>query len=528
MAIRLKRTLGVGLAIATAVVPAACSSSDAGTGKSTAQTLTIGWAQNPTTLNPATNSQGSAAAIMMGVFDTLVWLGPDAKLVPGLAKSWTVSPDGKTYDFTLREDVKFHDSTKFDAASVVANVAYITDKSTQSTIAVDSLGPCTKVTATSAYVVRFSCTTSYAPLLTLLSSAQLGIQSPAAIETYGKDLGDHLVGTGPFKFVSFAPNDSVVLERNPDYNWAPEGAGLSGPPKLDKVVFKIISDDQARINALQSGQVQLINKVPGTYFNNLKARYEQLTLPTAGQGQFSVLNTDRFPTDDVAVRQAILYSVDRSAVVKLADAGAFPVSNTPLVKGTAGYDTSLESSYPYDPAKAAQLLTSAGWTKSGDGWQKDGKKLSVSIAAFADADVYVRLSEAIQAGLEQNGFDAHVSRLGRGAYLDAGAKGLYNIVPTSNTAVDPDMLSSWFTPQGLFNWSRFNSPQLDQLLRQGREISDLATRTKLYGQAQKIIMDQALILPERPDSDLALMDKRLKGVSNASGGSLYYYATTIG
>ncbi|MFI7067672.1 ABC transporter substrate-binding protein [Kribbella sp. NPDC050124] len=457
-----------------------------------------------------------------------MWLGPDAKVMPSLAKSWTIAPDGKSYTFTLRDDVNFHDGTKFDAAAVVANIDYITNKSTQSTLAINGLGACKKATAVSTYVVRFSCDKPYAPLLRQLGLPDLGIQSPAAIKKYGADLGDHLVGTGPFKFVSFAPNDSVVLERNPDYQWAPNGAGQSGPAKLTKVTFKIISDDQARINALQSGQVQLIDKVPGTYFNNLKAKFAQVTLPTAGMGQFAVLNTERFPTNDLAVRQAILYSVDRTAVVKLADAGAFPTSSGPIQKGTAGYDASLEKSYPYDPDKAAQLLTSAGWAKNGNTWEKDGKNLSVSIAAFADAALYVRLAEAIQANLQQNGFEVSLNRLGRAAYLDGGAKGLYNIVPTSTAGVDPDILSLWFLPDALFNWSKYRTPGLAQLLDKARETSDANGRPALYSQAQKIIMDQALLLPERPDSNLVLMNKSVKGVSNAGGGSLFYYATSVG
>ena len=136
-------------------------------------------------------------------------------MTPDLATKWSVSPDGKTYTFTLRHGVTFQDGTPFNAQSVVANVNYITAKTTQSTIALGLLGPCTTATAESQYTVELHCSTPYAPLLEQLGEPYMGIQSPTAIAKYGKNLGTHLVGTGPFKFVSYTPDQSVVLAAQP-------------------------------------------------------------------------------------------------------------------------------------------------------------------------------------------------------------------------------------------------------------------------------------------------------------------------
>src|SRR5580704_9630900 len=131
--------------------------------------ITVGWGELIDTLNPATTGNRDVGPLDVNIFDTLVWLTPDFKITPDLATKWEISPDGKTYTFTLREDVTFHDGTPFDAAAVVANIAYLTDKSTQSKVSLNLLGPCTSVTATARYTVQFACSTPYAPLL-----AQLG------------------------------------------------------------------------------------------------------------------------------------------------------------------------------------------------------------------------------------------------------------------------------------------------------------------------------------------------------------------
>jgi peptide/nickel transport system substrate-binding protein len=504
------------------------SSSAGGSGSGSGnQTLTVAWGENPAPLNPATTSQQDTAPIDANIFDTLTWLTPSSKVTPDLATSWTISPDGKTYTFHLRNGVKFQDGTPFNAQAVVANVKYITAKATQSTVAIGLLGPCTNATATSQYVLTVTCSQPYAPLLNQLSEPYLGIQSPTAISRYGPSLGSHLVGTGPYSLQSFTSNQSIVLKRNPAYKWAPPALGSHGPAKIAKIVYNIVPSPQSRLESLESGQSQFIQEVTGIDYEKLKSGYTSLSVPIPGLGDFATLTTTKAPTNDLAVRQAILYSVNRASVVKLADSGAFPAGNTPLEPGILGYAPSLASLYPYDPAKAAQLLKADGWTKSGQYWTKDGKPLSLSIAAFSEVPEYPLLAQAIQSSLRANGMQASVSQEGRSAYLDAASKGQFNITPTSYVAVDPSSLSEWFMPGSLFNWSKYNSPALENLLNQGQATSSVSQRTALYLQAQKIIMDQALIIPERPAADLVLMSKKLTGVAYEGGGFEVFYSASL-
>ncbi|MBV9539570.1 MAG: hypothetical protein JOY70_11600, partial [Acidisphaera sp.] len=320
--------------------------------------LTVGWAEPIDVLNPALTSARDVGPLLINIFDTLVWLTPDLKPTPGLATSWTVSPDGKTYTFTLRDGVTFHDGTPFDADAVVANIAFITDKKTQSKISLSLLGPCTQASATGKLTVELHCTAPYAPLLAQLGEPYMGMQSPTAIKTYGADLPMHPVGTGPFAFVSYTPNQSLVVKRNEAYRWNPEATGHSGPPDIAQITFQIVPNSQARIGAFQSGQSDMMQETPGVFYKALAAggRFTAVGVPISGMGIFAPVDTKKWPTSELAVRKAILYAVDRQGVIQLADNGAHPISNTPLEPGMPGYDATLATMYPYDPAKAEATL----------------------------------------------------------------------------------------------------------------------------------------------------------------------------
>lgn len=491
--------------------------------------ITLGWAEPPDTLNPATTGARNVGPIDSNIFDTLVWLTPDFKVTPALATKWTMSADGKTYTFTLREDVKFHDGTPFDAAAVVANIDYITDKTTQSNISLSLLGNCTKAAATAKYTVELRCSKPYAPLLAQLGEPYLGIQSPTAIKKYGKDLGQHPVGTGPFKFVSYQPNQSVVLARNEDYNWAPAETKHSGPPDIAELTFQIVPSSQARVSQFQSGQSDFMQQTPGVFWNSLKksGKYTAIEFPISGMGIFAPINAGSWPTSDRAVRQAIMYAVDKVGAIKVADAGVFAPSNTPLQKGMPGYDPALENSYPYDPAKAEAVLKAGGWSKNGEFWEKGGKRLSLTITAISSVPEYPLIAQAIQGYLNKIGMDAKVQQLAVPAWLAANLKGNMSLTPLQYIAVDPDALHLWFLPDQYFNWSHYTNPKLTSLITQAQEESDMQKRQSLYSQAQKIIMDEAVLMPIHENVDLVMTSKKLTGLIYSGGGFEYFGAASM-
>ena len=491
--------------------------------------IVVGWASPLDTLNPATTGNRNVGPIDINMFDTLVWLTPDFQLTPGLATKWEVSPDGKTYTFTLREGVTFHDGTPFDAAAVVANFDYITDTTSQSKISLNLIGTCTKAEATAQYTLTVRCSEPYAPLLAQLAEPYLGIQSPAAIKQYGADLGLHPVGTGPFKFVSYTNGQTLVLARNDDYRWNPPATNHQGPPDIAGITVQIVSSPQARLSQFQTGQSDVIQDVPGVFWNALTktGRFNAFPVPVTGMGIFAPINAGAWPTDDVAVRRAILYSVDKQGVEQLADAGAYAVSNTPLVKGMFGYDAALEDGYNFDPAKAEALLKGAGWTKPGEFWEKDGRRLTLKLTAISTSTSYPLLAQAIQGYLRKAGMDASVEQMAPPAWLAANIKGDMSLTPLTYIGVDPDALRLWFTPDQYFNWSHFTDPALTKLIMDGKAELDPARRTQIYADAQKIIMDQAIELPIRQNVDLVMTKKNLTGLTWSGGGFEYFATATV-
>ncbi|HET6502683.1 MAG TPA: ABC transporter substrate-binding protein [Amycolatopsis sp.] len=491
--------------------------------------VTLGWAEPVDTLNPATTGNRDVGPIDANIFDTLVWLTPDFKVTPDLATQWQVSPDNKTYTFTLRQGVKFQDGTPFDANAVVANFSYITDKSTQSNIALGLLGPCTTATATAQYTVTIGCSAPYSPLLSQLGEPYLGMQSPAAIKQYGKDLGLHPVGTGPFSFVSYTPNQSVVLKRNDAYQWAPAATNHSGPPNIAQLTFQIVPTSQARVNQFQSGQSDFMQETPGIFWNTLQksGRYTAIRFPISGMGIFAPINAGSWPTSDPAVRKAIEYAVDKTGAIKVADDGVFAPSNTPLQKGMVGYDPSLENEYSYDPAKAEATLQAGGWTKVNGIYQKDGKPLSITITAISTVPEYPLIAQAIQGYLRAVGMDAQVTQLATPAWLSANIQGNMSLTPLQYIAVDPDALHLWFLPGQYFNWSHFTDPALTALINQGQAEPDQSKRLAIYAQAQKIIMDQAVDMPIHENVDLVMTSKKLTGLQYSGGGFEYFGAASM-
>lgn len=491
--------------------------------------IVVGWAEPPDSLNPVTTGARDVGPLDLNLFNTLVWITPDFKITPDLASSWTLSPDGKTLTLQLRHDVTFHDGTPFNAAAVVANVAYITDPKTQSKSALGRLGPCKTAKATGEYTVELSCTQPYAPLLAHLATPDLGIQSPTAIRKWGKDLGLHPTGTGPFRFVSYTPNQSLVIARNDAYHWGPAATGHSGPPDIAQITFDIVPNSQARINQFQSGQSVMMQETPGVFWNALKAsgRFNAVPVPISGMGIFAPINASLWPTNDLAVRKAIMFAVDKQGISRLADAGAHPILNTPLEEGMTGYDPSLENLYSYDPAKAAALLKADGWTKTGKFWEKDGKPLTIKLTAIATVPEYPLLAQAIQGYLLNFGMDATVQQLATPAWLAANIKGQINMTTLQFVDDDPDALHFWFLPGQYFNWSHYTNPRLTELLTEGEQVTDPGKRIAIYKAAQKIIMEQAIEMPVHQNIDLVMTSKKLTGLTWEGGGYEYFGAAAM-
>ena len=224
-------------------------------------TLTIAFPTVVDTFNPAQTGYTATGWIIRDIFDSLVYITPDGKVTPWLATSWKITNGGKTYTFNLRHDVTFQDGTPFDAAAVVYNIQYYENPTTQAKNA-SGLGDYVSAKALSKYVFQYNMKAPYSPLLFTFGGWTTGMQSPTALKKYGAQAGNHPVGTGPFMFQSYVRPTTITLVKNPNYHWGPAAVGMTGPAKIDKIVYNVITQPSVLADELMTGQAQYAAGVP--------------------------------------------------------------------------------------------------------------------------------------------------------------------------------------------------------------------------------------------------------------------------
>ena len=479
------------------------SGSSAGTAASSAAakpggSLVIGLNLEPDNLDPAVTPFAVSHTVMMNIYDPLVWRGDDGKFVPGLADKWEASSDGLNYTFTLKSNVKFHDGTAFNADAVKFTLDHIVDPASHSGFAANLLGPYDHTEVSDPTTAKVIFKQPFAPFLDGASQAFLGIVSPTAVKKDAKAFLQNPVGTGFMKFKEWAQKDHITLVRNPDYNWAASIFAHKGAAYLDQVTFRFYTDDPTRLAALESGDVQDIETIAYSDLQRIKSdsKYTVLTGYTPGIPAILMLDTTKAPTNDLVVRQAVNYATDRNAIVSTGLFGASTPATGPLWSSTPGYSKDVESYFPHDPAKAGQILQQAGWAAGADGIRaKGGQRLAVTWSETPSADAY---AELLQAQWRQAGIDLQIQKMTTAAAFQAIEKSQVNTAAIGWISSDPVILSNLFLSKNInggYAWTKYSDPHLDDLLNQAERALDDTQRANLYAQAQKIIMDQALIVP---------------------------------
>jgi peptide/nickel transport system substrate-binding protein len=469
-------------------------------------------------IDPHVNASSELGIPLSSVYDTLVAQDKAGQFHPDLATGWQISTDGLTYSFKLRQDVKFQDGTPFNAAAVVRNLQRVTDPATHSQKAVFLLGPFDHAEAVDNYTVKIVLKQAYAPLLDGLSQVYLGMASPAALDKWGGQYQLHQVGTGPYRMVSYQQGQSLVLERNPDYAWAPETRTHGGPGYLERIEFRFYGDPATRLPALLSGQADVMGEMPAQdaaqLSNNGAYRVYPVAIP--GQSVSFFLNTKLAPLDDLRVRQALLYGTDRAALVQAVFGPTSPVASGPLAKVTRSADPALAGLYGYDAKKAADLLAQAGWTERGaDGiLTRGGQRLALKGILQSWGEL-AKIGTILQAQWRQLGVDVQWDTLSYPAALDASRKGTYHLMPSVFSGTDPDLLRTYFASSqiGGFNWSRVSDPAVDSWLEEAARTTDWAQRGPLYAKVQQRVMEQAWILPIRDQVNLNAASTRVQGLT---------------
>lgn len=465
-------------------------------------TLTIGLGSEPETLDPGDGVYVQEQFVLISLFDSLLSMAPDTTLHPGLASSWEVNDDYTEFTFNLRQDVTFHDGTPFTAAAVKASFDHIVSdavlESGGKTLLVDHQYTETEVVDDYTAVVKFA-----APYPTFLRDAArqwLGISSPAALEQFGTAYGRNPVGTGPFRFVRWDAQSQVVLERNPDYNWAPEFAEHQGPPLLDQVIFRFLPEAATRLTAFQTGEILVASEPPALDAIALSESGEGVleTFAQPGIPAIMMINSDKAPTDDLNVRKAMILSLDHEQFVQTAFQQLGIPSYSVLSPTTWSFDEEAASLYRYNPEEAARLLAESGWTDSnGDGiLDKDGQNLTID---YITSPIWEEAFNELLAGyLTQAGFDVQMRAMDDAGIAAEAGEGAYNMLYIYWTRADPSPLRILFHSENIEGgaaYTRFRDAELDRVLVDGDTQTDEAVREQDYVTAQRIIMENALVLP---------------------------------
>ena len=484
-----------GVAFAAAAVPALSPLAAPAAAQEAANgTVIVGLVAEPTSLDASQLTDINSMRLVRNIYDGLTGFEPGTFTIkPLLAESWEISEDGLTYTFNLRQGVTFHDGTPFTSDAVKFAFDRILDPehpyydTGPFPFASFYYGAIDETQVVDEYTVRMQLKQPYAPLLNTLAVACGFIPSPEAVKTYGKDYNQNPVGTGPFRFVSWEHNQRVTLAGNPDY--------FEGAPRLQNLVFRPIVEEQTRLTELLSGGVNFIVDVPPDNIAQIKEDPTFQFVEQPGPHIWWVtINTQMKPLDDVRVRQALNYAVNKEAIVTQILKNTGSVAHTvvpPAIEWAYNPDA---KSYPYDPEKAKQLLAEAGYpdgfettfwvTESGSGMQSPKT-----------------MAEAIQADLQAVGVKTNIEVAEWGAYLSlynggmgdkAGLAEMSWMFDTGDphTVLPLNFSADGYPPNG-FNTGRYINLEVDELLKQAAVSLDREERGRLYKEVQMITSEEA-------------------------------------
>ena len=470
--------------------------------------LTITWGEDDNaarTFDPRVTQSRHESQLIVQVFDTLIGSNEDAAYFPGLAERWELAPDGMSITLWLRRDVTFHDGSPFNAEAVKFNFDSIRDPKLGSQAAIDLLGPYAGSDVIDAYTIRVRYTRPYAAAIASLSQNELSPVSPTAVQRLGDEgFAQAPVGTGPFRFVSWERGRQVVLERYDAYNWAPGFSTHQGPSRVARVVHRFIPDAATRVAALERGEIDIADVVPVLDLKRLgddKQRYRIVVGNAAGMPLGALLNTSRGPFQDIRVRQALAYAVDRPRMVQGMFFGLIDPAFGPLSKTTPGYSPMVEQMYRFDRNRAIALLEEAGWKPGPGGIRvKDGQPLVATY--FVPPPMGQDVAVQVQAEARRVGIDLRVENITFARNQELVFANAYDMLPLRWINADPSLLSIPFHSRNIaetgryrFNWARIQDPVMDELLAKGEAVVDPAERARIYEEIQKRVMEQALWFP---------------------------------
>ena len=475
--------------------------------------LVASYATDATSLDPAGQNDLPSDQRRNVIYEGLFYLDENLEPQPRLATDYE-QKDDNTWVFNLREGVKFHDGTDFNAEAVKASFERITDPAVASSRA-NIFEMISEINVIDDYTLEIVTEYPFAPLLNYLAHDGAGIVSKAVIdEDYqnaidksdldisldefyesrekggddyeeiankvGQNVGEIVeqkpIGTGYMKFQSRTPGEKIVVERFDDY-W-------DEPAKLDTITFKVVVEDASRIAELESGQSHFIQGFDNAQWDRIENSPDMETYPVYNlSNEYIGMNTTKGPLEDKKVRQAIAHMVDKEAIMEGIYYGIGREMKGAIQEEILGYNEDLED-FDYNPEKAKELMKEAGY--------EDGFDLTIMTN---DSPERVDLAVFMQEELKKIGINLEIEQLEWGAYLEAVSNGEHDLflLGWPNPVGDPDQ-SFWplvhSSMQGAGgNRSFYENEEVDQLLEQGRQEQDEDKRAEIYQEVDKILIE---------------------------------------
>lgn len=479
------------------------------------KTVVCAVAATYTSLDPYDTNATLDQAVCKSFYQGLFGFDKNLRLQNVLADSYEASKDGLTYTVKLKKHVKFHDGTDFNAAAVKANFDRVTNPENKlkryslfSNIA--------KTEVVNDATVRFTLKVPFSAFINQLAHPSAAIISPAALAKYGKEIGLHPVGTGPFRFVEWRQPDYMKVEKSPNY-WK------KGYPRVDAIVWKSVTDNNTRTAMIQAGEASY-TPVPFEQAENLKQNPKLDVISSPGiVTWYMSMNTAKKPFSDLRVRQALNYAINKEAMIKAIYYGYAEIAKGP-VPGAVQYSANI-GTYPFDLAKARKLLAEAGYP---NGFETELWGGNNSTAAKA--------MTFLQQQLSQVGVKARITAQEPGQRVEllenvqkpeeAGVRlnwaGWSASTGEADWALRPLFATSSIPPKGLQNFAYYSNPKLDALLQKALATTKAGEKTRIYKEAQEIIFKDAPWVFLVNTQQVYVRTKNLAGIYLMPDGSMNF------
>ncbi|MCL2696310.1 MAG: ABC transporter substrate-binding protein, partial [Clostridiales bacterium] len=408
--------------------------------------------------------------------DTLVTLNDSMNIVPMLATDWA-RVDELNWQFTLRQGVKFHNGEELKALDVAFSFNRLIDPATAAAAAF-MLSSVEKTTAIDDYTVQITTKAPFASILYNLTHAACSILNEKAVTAGGDNYGQNPVGTGAFKFVRWAKNQAVTLEKFQDY--------YAGPAAIDEMVIRFIPESATAVAELQTGGVDIVLNVPPQYRRVIENEADlKIDSISTFIVKYIAFDHRKAPFDDIRVRQAVNYATDNQAIINVAYEGNAQQLTGPLAPLINGYNPALKG-YGLDIEKAKQLMADAGYANG----------FSTTLY-LSDKEEDAKIATVLKEQLKEIGVELELQIIEWGPYLARTAEGVPMFIlgwTTVTADADNGMYSNFHSRawgnQG--NRSFYKNAEVDRLLDAARSEFDPAARTKMYQDASALIVEDAV------------------------------------